>query len=258
MDKVIYYTDELNDDFAGNHIKQISVPADYKYPSERGILWRVCAFFLYYVIARPVAVLYNFFGFGERIKNKKVMRGYKKGAFFVYANHTLVAADGFTPSRITAPKKAHIIVNPDAVSIPFVGGIVEMLGGITLGTDLKSSVHFSKEMQKLTEEKKAVYVYPEAHIWPYYTKIRPFKDVSFKYPAKADVPVFCATRVFKKRKFFKRPRAEVYVDGPFFADATLSVKEKQRALREQVYRAMSERAKLSDCEYVEYIKVENA
>ena len=46
----------------------------------------------------------------------------------------------------------------------------------------------------------------------------------------------------------------MYVDGPFYPDMELPLKERQKKLRDQVYDAMCERAKLSDCDYIRYVK----
>ena len=100
-------------------------------------------------------------------------------------------------------------------------------------------------------------IYPEAHIWPFYTKIRNFPDSSFKYPVEYGTPVFCFTNVYKKRKFFKTPQMVTYIDGPFFADSSLSPRENRSFLRNMVFKAMCERSKLNEVEMIKYLKMEN-
>lgn len=103
--------------------------------------------------------------------------------------------------------------------------------------------------------KSSVTIFPEAHIWPYYTKIRPFGAASFKYPVKLQVPVFCITHCYRKRKFGKRPRIVSFVDGPFYPDQSLPVGEATQKLRDQIYATMCERAeKYSDYAYADYIR----
>lgn len=252
--KVNYYSDELNDDFAEIVSEHTKLPDDYEYGKKRSALWKANSFILYYGIAYPIVTVYNKLVHGEKIKNRKVLKGYKKEGFFLYGNHTMKAADAFTPPRIIYPKKMNILVNPDAVAKPVVSDLVEKFGGIPVASSLKSMRNFSGKMKKLSEENKAVVIYPEAHIWPYYTGIRPFKDASFKYPAEENKPVFCFTRVFKKRAFRKRPKTVVYVDGPFFPKPEYTVKENQKYLRDCVYEAMKRRAKQSNEEYVKYVK----
>lgn len=43
MEKVRYYKDELNDDFAGNDIKTKKLPEDHKY-IKKNPFWKVAAF----------------------------------------------------------------------------------------------------------------------------------------------------------------------------------------------------------------------
>lgn len=250
--KIIYYKDVENDDFADNKIHTRPLPDDYRYKKTNPI-WRACAFFLYYFIAFPVANLYNFFGHGEIVKNKRVLRKYKKNGFFAYGNHTMKAADAFTPSRISFPKKAYIVVGADAMSIPVVSSLVEMLGGVPVGTDIKGMKNFMSAIDEYAKLDKTVFIYPEAHIWPYCNFIRPFKDSSFYYPAKTDKPVFCFTRVFKKRLFFKKPKSIIYVDGPFLPKQEFTARQNQKYLRDLVYNAMVKRSKLGNAEYVKYV-----
>lgn len=255
--KVIRYKDELNDDFAGNDIQVKALPENYVYV-KKNPLWRLGAFLLYYVVAVPVATVYNKLFHGEHIKNKKVLRKYRRKGYYIYGNHTMSAADAFTPGRVSFPKKANIIVSPAAVSVPVVSSLVEMLGGVPIATSMDGMRNFISAMGEYSKRHKVIMIYPEAHIWPYYTGIRPFKDVSFKYPAKDGRPVFCFTRVFKKGVLSKRPRVTVYVDGPFFPVKGASVKENQKYLRDCVYNAMTARAALNKTEYIRYVKDDEA
>ena len=47
-----------------------------------------------------------------------------------------------------------------------------------------------------------------------------------------------------------------YIDGPFRADPSLSLKEQRSALRNQVYEAMCKAAKHNNVELIQYIKIE--
>ncbi len=256
MKKVYYYKDEINDDFAGTNIDRKELPVDYSYFS-RNPIRKFFGFVLYRLIVTPLVFLFQKTVYHQTIKNKKVLKGYRKNGYFLYANHTLTVGDAFTPTLVTFPKKAYILVNPDAVSLPVAGKAVEMFGGVPLPTQRKGLRPFHDAVLKHAEKKHCVVVYPEAHIWPYYTKIRPFKDVSFRYPAEADKPVFSFTTTYQKRRFLPFPKVTVYVDGPFFPDKNLSVKENQRTLRDAVYETMKQRSELSTYEHREYIKTAN-
>ena len=76
MKRIYYYSDELNDDFAGTHITAKKLPADYKYVRTDG-KWKAARFFVYKLFATPIILFAGLFT--SRIKNKKVLKGYKKG-----------------------------------------------------------------------------------------------------------------------------------------------------------------------------------
>ena len=254
MNRVYYYVDELNDDFAGTHITAKKLPPDYKYvPQGRG--WKAARFFVYKLFATPIIMLAG--AVSVRYKNKRVLRGCKKGGAFIYGNHTAYFTDALNPTNIAFPRTADVVVNADAVSIRGIGGLVRLLGAVPVPQELCGLKNFSSDIVRAAEGGHWVAIYPEAHIWPYYTGIRPFGAASFKYPAKCGLPVFAYTTVYKKRRLLKRPKKVVYIDGPFFAEGG-SVNERAHALRDKVYAAMCERAKLSDCAYCEYIRADDA
>ncbi len=52
-------------------------------------------------------------------------------------------------------------------------------------------------------------IFPEAHIWPFYTGVRPFVGTSFRYPVKLHAPVVAMAVTYRKRRglfcWVKRP-----------------------------------------------------
>lgn len=208
---------------------------------------------VYKVFATPIILVSSLFL--ARYKNKRALKGCKGGGAFIYGNHTSYVADAMHPTRIAFPRTADVVVSTDAVSIKCgVGGLVRLLGGVPVPTGLRGLKNFSADIEGAVQRGRWVAVYPEAHIWPYYTGIRPFGAASFKYPAKCNAPVFAFTTTYKRRKLRKKPARIVYIDGPFYASGE-TLKERAESLRDQVYAAMCARAKMSDCEYCEYCKV---
>ena len=78
--------------------------------------------------------------------------------------------------------------------------------------------------------------------------------MSFRYPIKYNKPVFTFTTIYKKKKHGKKPKVEIFVDGPFYTNRNLPAKDAQIALRDVVYNKLKERAELSNCEFVKYVK----
>lgn len=105
----------------------------------------------------------------------------------------------------------------------------------------------NKFMQAVRQRADAGYcvgIFPEAHIWPYCNFIRPYKSTSFRYPAMWGKPVVSVCVTYQKNKgllkWVKHPRRTIYVSEPFYADASMSVKEAQKYLHEKAYAFMCE------------------
>ncbi len=251
---IFYYKDELNDDFALENIKPIDINSDYKYIHEN-ILWRISSFVIYRLIALPIAFIYSKLIFGLKFENKEVLKKIKDTGYFIYGNHTQKVIDTFLPTLGNFPKKCYIVAHPDNIAIPILGTFNKMMGGFPIPTDIKAMKNFLDAMEYFITKKSVISIYPEAHVWPYYSKIRNFKSTSFKYPVKLNKPVFVFTTTYKKRKY-RRPKIIVYIDGPFYPDKKLNLKKAQEKLRNKVYDTMCFRAKNTDVEYYKYIKDE--
>lgn len=250
--QTIYYSDEVNDDFAGTDIEKKPLPENYEYIKKS--LWgRFCKFIVYYVIVCPVLTIYNRVIKRVKYVNKKVLKPYKKQGCFLYGNHTSMVVDAFDPAYLAFPRPADVIINSDATSIKGLRRLLRALGGFPIPDSFSGMKKFNAAIEEAISLNHWVAIYPEAHIWHYCTFIRNFPSTSFAYPVRTNSPVFSFTMVYKKKKRGKHPKRVVYVDGPFFADETLPRKEAIKKLRDEVYFAMCERAKESNCEYIKYV-----
>ncbi|MCR5254568.1 MAG: hypothetical protein K6D96_01425 [Acetatifactor sp.] len=252
--KVIYYQNELTDEFSKAVITPRAIDKNYKYSGSA--LWWVGHFFLYRGFARPFAYLFTKLVWGHRIVGREKLKGINK--FYLYGNHTNAAADPFIPSVLCYPTQVDVIVHPANVSMPVGGRITPFLGALPLPDDLDAMRNFQKEIKYRLSKGHAITIYPEAHIWPYYTKIRPFVPDSFGYAINDDLPCFCFTNTYQKRRFFKKPRMVTYIDGPFYPDLSLTKREAKQRLRDQVYEAMTDRAKNNNVELIEYRRGEES
>ena len=250
---VYYYKDELNDEFSSAKITPKHIGDDYKY-IRSSFFDKIARFFWYRLIFTPAAKFYSTFIARQKIVNKRLLKKFKFTGYFLYGNHTHDLGDALTPHFTNFPKHNYVIVHANNVSMPFLGKLTPYLGALPLPDTKEAYKNFISAIKKRIKEKKCVIIYPEAHIWPYYTKIRPFGDVSFTYPQKLEVPVFCFTNTYHKRRFSKKPKVITYVDGPFYPNTDLSPKEQRKHLRDQVYECMCERAKTSTYEFVRYEK----
>ena len=255
--EIRYYENELEDDFAENNgnIEKVRIDKNYKY-LHNNIFWKIGAFIVYRLVFYIPAILYSKAKFGLKIEGKEKIKNYRKQnktGFFVYHNHTQEILDTFLPSIITIPKKAYIIANADNVSIKGLKTANQMMGALPLPEDKESMKNFLNAIQYHLEEGKSISIYPEAHVWPYYTGIRNFKSVSFKYPVKYNVPAFACTTTYQKNKKGKA-KIVLYIDGPFFPDVDFGPKNAQENLRNTVYNSMISNSKKSDIELIKYMK----
>lgn len=255
--KVIYYNDELNSEFSKAQIKTKEIGDDYVYIRESAFR-RFTHFFWYRIVALPLARLYLKLAFRHRTENKAVLESSGGGGYFLFGNHTQDIADALIPAVTVFPRDAYVIVHPNNVSMPVLGRITPSLGALPLPDTLRAGRNFMKAIDRRIEEKKAVVIYPEAHNWPYYTDIRPFKDDSFYYPIKYGCPSYCFTNTYRKRRHGKKPRIVTYIDGPFYPDTGLKGAERRRDLRDRIYACMKERSRLSDTVYIRYIRKNTA
>lgn len=127
-----------------------------------------------------------------------------------------------------------------------------MFGAIPIPSNIKATKNFLESIRKKIEKGNSITIFPEAHIWPYYTKIRPFKPVSFRYPAELNVPSFCITNTYQKKG--KGFRIVSYIDGPFYPDENLNFQERKKDLRDRIYNCMVERSQNNNIEIIKYVK----
>ena len=249
-----YYTDEINTEFSGIERPKVEVGKDFPF-LHKNPLWNIASWIVYRIFIYPFAFLYVKFKFHQRIKGRKKLKGFK-GQYFMYGNHTLVPGDGFIPPVIMRPRRVYDLVSPDNIAVKGTKNILMMVGALPIPNDIHGMKKFEEAIKHHIDKGQPICIYPEAHIWPYYTKIRNFKSVSFRYPVKMDKPVFCFTNCYKKRKYSKKPSIVTYVDGPFYPNKDLSVKEQIEDLRDQVYNTMKSHEKDSTYEYKHhYVKV---
>lgn len=254
MNKNIYYEDELNDEFSKSSIEPRIIDENYKYV-HKNPLWNLCSFVLQNILSVPIKILYAKIKFRIKYIGKEKIKPYKNEGYFIYGNHTQPFADTFIPSIPMYPKRNFLIVNPVNISLKGTGTLVEMLGAMPIPSNKSAMKNFLEAIKQKTNKGYAITIYPEAHIWPYYTKIRPFKDVSFKYPIQLKKPAFCITNTYQSYgKNNKKIRIVSYIDGPFYPNEELTLKEQQKELRNKIYNCMEERSENSNIEHIKYIK----
>lgn len=245
--KVRFY-ESFTDDFEVTANQGYALRSDYKWVRDDVFSKILSA--VVYALAVVFSTLYCRLFLHMRVKGRENLKGIK-GGFFIYGNHTQPIGDVFIPALCVLPKRIYTVVSTANYGIPLIGKILPYLGALPVTDTLHGIRELNVGVSKRIAQGHPIVIYPEAHVWEYYTGIRPFPDTSFTFPARLDKAVFSMTVTYKKSRLFKRPRMDVYIDGPFFAEGT-AVKEKAESLHKKVYSVMQERCKLSNAEYIKY------
>ena len=246
----IYYYKSYDDDIVETKNQDYKLKENYKWINNN-ILHRIGSAIIYF-IAYVCGAIYCKFGLHVKVKNRKVLRKYRKQGYFIYGNHTQPVGDVFIPAFVANDKRIYVVVSPANYGIPVIGPLLPMLGALPISDSIKDIKKLKEAIAKRIEQKKCIIIYPEAHVWPYYTKIRPFKKSSFKFPIQCNAPVFAMTTTYYKRKFGKKPGIVVYIDGPFIPNSSLTKKENEEKIYNEIYQSMINRSKNSTYEYIKY------
>ena len=258
-ERVFYYESEEDDPIKTKEQEKkekVTLPEGYEYIPKNPLvrLYSRILFSGFWVFGHWYERHYWKAKFYGREKLKKA----KGSGYVMYCNHTNPFHDVFGPA-LAANRRIYTVISPVNLKIPGIGPILPMIGGVPLGTNAEEKKAMNEAVDKrLVKQKKCLVIYPEAHVWPYATKIRKFPagGKSFKYAVRNNLPVFSMTTTYHKRKSNKRdlPRMDIYVDGPFFPDPKLSDEENQEMLAKKVYDSMVKYAKKNTYEYFKYIK----
>ena len=174
--------------------------------------------------------------------------------YYIYSNHTLQYGDVFNPFIINFPRRCYVICSPSNLGIPIIGRLLPFAGALPIPDDIHKKIKLFDAMSYHIKKGHPIIIYPESHLWPYFTKIRECNNTSFHFPVNDNADVFVFTTTFQKRKFSKKPKITIYIDGPFNIDSNLSKKENIKMLHDKVYETMLLRSKLSTYEYIKYEK----
>ena len=255
-ERVFYYT-SLEDDpiktKEQENKQKVELPENYVFIPKNPFvkLYSALLYRAFKLFARYYAKSY----LEAEIKGREKFKKAKGQGYVIYANHTNPFHDAFTPA-IVADRRIFTIIAPLNLKLPGIGKFLPYIGGMPLGTSDHTKKRMNDAVDKRLKQKNCLVIYPEAHVWPYYTKIRKFPagDKSFKYPVRNNLPIFTMTTTYQKsrRKGQERPRMTIYVDGPFYPDPKKSEAENRKILAKKAYESMVKSSKESNYEYFQY------
>lgn len=248
------YYEAFTDDFAQSANQEFVLPADYKWV-KTGVCARLLSAVIY-ALAILFSCVYCKCVLHMKVIGRQKLKGIKSG-YYIYGNHTQPVGDVFIPALCALPKRIYTVVSTANFGIPFIGKLLPFLGALPIVDSIRGIRELTHAMAHRLERGHPIVIYPEAHVWEYYTKIRPFPSTSFKFPVKFGTPAFAMTVTYRRSRFFKKPVMEVYIDGPFWG-AGETAKGKAEDLHHRIYDAMLKRSQNSNCEYIRYVPKEHA
>lgn len=249
MDKIRYYNSE-KDDFVILKHQDYVLKDNYKWV-HTNIFYKFFSYILYYIV-----LIFSFFFtklvLHVSIKNKKCLKNEK--SYFIYGNHTHPLGDVLNPLLVNFPKRPFYIANASNLGLPIIGKLLPMLGAIPIPNQIHKMKLFLNSINYYIDNNKVIAIYPEAHVWPYNTFIREFPSTSFRFPVEQNVASFSMTTTYQKRKYFKKPKITIFIDGPFYPNKNLSKKEQIKDLRNSIFKSMVLNSNHSNYDYIKYIK----
>lgn len=248
-EQVRYYKSET-DDFVHSKNQDYRLPDDYVWLDERP--GRKILSAVIYALAWIYTLIYVRLWRRIKICNRDLLKQCGETGFFLYGNHTQPLGDVFTPAYICGRKRIYTIAGQENMGLPVIGRLLPYLGALPVPDTIPQTKQFLEAVQKRIEENCCVVVYPEAHVWPYCTRIRPFALTSFYFPVKYSAPSFCMTVTYQKRRFRKTPGITIYIDGPFYPDPKVGQKKAQKKLHDEIFHCMQKRSACSSYEYIQY------
>lgn len=249
--KVQYFTG-FNQDLVENADQSYRLSDNYQWIRTD---WRFKA------IASSVSVLAKVFGYGfckfflkQRFVNLDILKPYRNQGYFIYANHTQPVGDVFLPMLAGGARRYYAICAQANLGVPVVGPLLPYGGALPIPSDIHQLPKLIEAVDYHINRGDFITIYPEAHVWPYYSKIRPFSEAAFHFPVTVNAPTFTMTNTYQVAKWGRRPQMVTYIDGPFYPDKTLARKARQQKLMHDVETTMKKRATLSNVEYIKYVK----
>lgn len=249
-----YYFQHYSDDMVTSSNQHFELQDDYDW-IPKGILAGLKSSILY-TIAYSIGRIYLWAHLRWKMRNKDLSQSSDSQGIIIYCNHTQPIGDVLMPAYAVNPRRIFTLASPSNLGIPVIGRILKYLGALPIPTDRHAIRKLKKAISLRLEQNACIVIYPEEHVWPYCTFIRPFNEAAFSFAVDANVPVYAMTTTYVKRLFGRKPKAISYLDGPFFASKDLARPKARKALLDQVQACMRKRAELNNCEYIHYEKEE--
>ena len=220
---------------------EFNIDENYQY-IKKGKVFSFFSNLLYYGIAFPILTILNKIVYDLKIEGKENIKNLQTGAISV-SNHVLIL-DCTMIGLSFGLKKVYFTTREGSFKIPFIRKLIKLLRAIPISSNISHKEEFIKELDKAIQEGKIIHFYPEQALWPYYEKIRNFKNGAFNFAIRNNVPVIPIVITFRApkgiRKLFKRKKdVTVKILEPIkYTEEIENSREAIQKLKEKVHEIM--------------------
>lgn len=224
---------------------EFNIDENYQYIKE-GKVFSFFSNLLYYGIAFPILAILNKIVYDLKIEGKENIKNLQTGAISV-SNHVLIL-DCTMIGLSFGLKKVYFTTREGSFKIPFIRKLIKLLRAIPISSNISHKEEFIKELDKAIQGGKIIHFYPEKALWPYYEKIRNFKNGAFNFAIRNNVPIIPIVITFRApkgiRKLFKRKKdVTVKILEPIkYTEKKENSKEAIQKLKDKVHEIMENNA----------------
>lgn len=222
---------------------EFNIDRNYEYVS-KDIIFNTFSDILYYLIAYPILKVLTKIVYDLKIEGRENIDFLEKGAISV-SNHVLFL-DCAMVGLAWGLKRVYYTTLEGSFKIPFVRKLIKLLRAMPIPEKIKNREYFLKAVDEVLSNGDYVHFYPEAALFPYYKKIRNFKNGAFSIAVKNDVPIVPMVFTFREpkgiRKIFKKKKdVTLKILKPVtIKEEGLNQKQKEELLKNKVHTMMED------------------
>ena len=222
---------------------EFNIDRNYEYVS-KDIIFNTFSDILYYLIAYPILKVLTKIVYDLKIEGRENIDFLEKGAISV-SNHVLFL-DCAMVGLTWGLKRVYYTTLEGSFKIPFVRKLIKLLRAMPIPEKIKNREYFMKAIEEILNNGNFVHFYPEASLFPYYKKIRNFKNGAFSIAVKNDVPIVPMVFTFREpkgiRKIFKKKKdVTLKILKPVtIKEEGLNQKQKEELLKNKVHTMMED------------------
>lgn len=225
---------------------EFEIKENYKYVHD-GMLFTLFSDLLY-AIAYPILRLFLKICFGFKVEGIENYRNIKTGKITI-SNHVHFM-DCTMIGMTTLPQKTFFTSLASNFKIPIVKTLITLFNTIPIPAEISNKKDFIKSIDSLLENGKSIHFYPEGSLWPYYRKLRNFKNGAFEFAVRNHVPIVPAVFQFEpvtgfRKLLKKKPLIKLVYLKAIYPDYQLPFQEAVLDLKERCKNAM-----LKECKYL--------